>query len=56
MTVGEMRLAISKVYDGQKWKDKVRDMSDSQVTAIYHKMIGSGQIKQNRGPVYKVIG
>lgn len=56
MDINSMRLAVMKVYDGQKWKDKVHEMSDSQVTAIYHKMIGSGQIKQNRGPVYKVIG
>lgn len=47
MSIEEMRRAVSKAYDGQKWKDKVRDMSDAQVTAIYHKMAGSGQIKKN---------
>ena len=45
MTVGEMRRAISKTYDGKKWKDRVRNMSDSQVTAIYCKMTNSGHIK-----------
>lgn len=45
MTVGEMRRAISKAYDGKKWKDRVRKMTDEQVTAIYYKMTSSGQIK-----------
>lgn len=45
MSVEEMRRAISKAYDGKKWKDKVRAMSDGQVTAIFYKMASSGQIK-----------
>jgi hypothetical protein len=53
MDVKDMRKAVSDEYDGEKWKDKVRNMSDAQVVAIYYRMIGCGQVKQNRGPVYK---
>ncbi len=55
MDIHTMRLAVSRAYNGQKWKDRVRDMSDEQVMAIYHKMLGSGQVKKNRGPVYKQL-
>ena len=55
MSVAEMRRAIGKVYDGEKWKEKVRNMSDAQVTAIYYKMINAGQIKRNTYNPYKLL-
>lgn len=30
-----MRLAVSRAYRGDKWKEKVRAMSDQQVIALY---------------------
>lgn len=35
MTTAQKRVALSKVYDGPKWAEKVRKMSDQQVVAIY---------------------
>ena len=35
MTVREMRHAISKVYPGKSWKEKVADMPEDQVVAVY---------------------
>lgn len=36
MTVQEMKVAISRVYQTESWKKKVKNMHDSQVIAIYH--------------------
>ena len=35
MTVEEQRTAISKVYPTEKWKNKVENMPEDQVIAIY---------------------
>jgi hypothetical protein len=35
MTTDEKRLAIARVYPGKKWEDKVMNMSESQVIAVY---------------------
>lgn len=52
-SIEQMRNEVSKAYNGQKWKDKVRNMSDAQVTAIYYKMNGTGQVKKNTYDPYK---
>lgn len=42
MTVEQMREAIAGVYKGWKWKDKVANMPEDQVMAIYFKFQSSG--------------
>lgn len=44
MSVDLMRDAILKVYDGQKWKDKVARMSDNQIIAVYYKFLNNNQL------------
>lgn len=36
-SMNEKRSFVSSMYDGPKWKNKVKHMSDIQVTAIYLK-------------------
>lgn len=35
--INEKRSYVENMYDGPRWKNKVRHMSDIQVTAIYLK-------------------
>lgn len=35
--IGIMRDEVSKMYQGDRWKRRVKKMPDSQVTAIYLK-------------------
>lgn len=44
MTVSEMRELVSSVYAGQKWKDRVKYMSDDQVIAIYWQFVKKGKL------------
>lgn len=44
-TVQEERTSLASVYPGRAWSDKVRRMSDSQVTAIYLRLKQQGKIK-----------
>ena len=44
MTVSDMRELISSVYAGQKWKDRVRNMSEDQVIAIYWQFVKKGKL------------
>lgn len=55
MTVEQMRVSISKVYDSWKWRNRVANMSSSQVIAIYKRMEVTGQlnVKKNKGEKYK---
>lgn len=39
MDVNSMRDYIGDAYSGYKWKDKVENMSDRQVMAIYFRMV-----------------
>lgn len=34
--VDQMRSAIFDVYSGYSWKDRVRNMADNQVIAVYY--------------------
>lgn len=46
MSVEAMRAVLKKQYNGAyKWVNRVNNMSDAQVIAVYKRMIGSGQIK-----------
>ena len=38
--VSEMRIAVSRVYNGRKWKIKVDNMDDRQVMALYYRFYG----------------
>ena len=46
MQTWEMREAIIKAYPNSKtWPEKVKKMSDSQVQAVYFRLLGKGLIK-----------
>lgn len=46
MSVEAMRAVLKKQYNGAyKWVNKVNNMSESQVIAVYKRMQGSGQLK-----------
>lgn len=46
MSVEQMRHVLSQQYGGApKWVNKVKNMSDKQVMAIYFRMLSAGQIK-----------
>jgi hypothetical protein len=40
-----MRKAVEKVYDGEKWKDKVSKMSEAQIIAVYYRFLNSKKLK-----------
>ena len=35
MTIEQMRAELAKLYSGEKWQNRVKAMSNSQVVAIY---------------------
>ena len=43
MTVSQMRARITEVYAGKSWKQKVDNMSEGQVIAVYHSFLNSGK-------------
>lgn len=46
MAIWEMREAILKAYpNSASWKEKVKKMSDSQVQAVYFRLLGKGVIR-----------
>lgn len=45
MSIEQMRQAIEKVYEGEKWKEKVSKMQDKQVLAIYRRFLDKKMIK-----------
>lgn len=49
MTVEAMREVLKKQYNGAyKWCNKVNNMSDAQVQAVYFRMLRSGQLASTR--------
>lgn len=49
MSVEQMRAILIKQYNGAwKWINRVNKMSDSQVIAIYYRMLHAGQLKSAR--------
>lgn len=44
ITVGQMREKVKWVYHSPNWEDKVDDMSDKQVAAIYYKFLNEKKI------------
>lgn len=45
MTNEQTRKAVSDAYDGKGWKNKVIDMTDAQVIAVYISLKKQGRIK-----------
>ncbi len=45
LTAEHMRREIVKVYKGRRWEEKVRKMSDDQVTAVYLSFKRRGKIR-----------
>ena len=46
MSVEQMRDVLKKQYKGAwKWVDKVNNMHDEQVIAVYYRMRRAGQLK-----------
>ena len=48
MTPIQMRTAIASVYKGRKWKRKVDNMTDNQVTAIYLDFLKKGKFDESK--------
>lgn len=44
MTIAQQREALKGVYSGEKWQQKVDDMSDSQVHAIFLRLKAQGKV------------
>lgn len=44
MKTDEMRQRLAKVYQSQKWRDRVARMSQSQVFAVYTKFKLEGKV------------
>lgn len=44
MKIEAKREAVKGVYSGEKWKTKVDEMTDEQVTAIYSRLKGQGKV------------
>lgn len=42
-SVEDMRYAVMNVYPGHKWSNKVRDMSDNQIIAVYYDFLHRGK-------------
>lgn len=46
MSVEQMRAVLKKQYKGAcKWVNKVNNMHDKQVIAVYYRMSRAGQLK-----------
>lgn len=46
MSIDAMRAVLKKQYNSSyRWVTRVNSMSDSQVVAVYRRMLGSGQLK-----------
>ena len=45
MTTNEKRAAIARVYSSESWQQKVANMSDNQVIAIYQKFLADGKFE-----------
>lgn len=45
MNVNQQREALMKVYTGPAWIQKVKKMTEAQVTAIYLRLKSQGKLK-----------
>ena len=44
MNIATMRCAVADAYPRRTWKEKVKNMSDEQVLAIYKSMSNDGRL------------
>lgn len=44
MSPEQKRAAITRAYPGDKWQKRVEKMSDSQVSVIYSRLLGTGKL------------
>ncbi len=44
MNISQKREALKGAYSGEKWIEKVNNMSDEQVQAIYLRLKGQGKV------------
>lgn len=40
-----MRIALKKVYNGEKWRLRVSKMPEYQIVALYYKFLKQGKLK-----------
>lgn len=45
MNVNQMRVRVAECYPGPRWAQKVRQMNDDQVIAIFYKLSKKRMIK-----------
>ena len=45
MNVNQMRVRVAECYPGPRWAEKVQQMNDDQVIAIYYRLSKTGIIK-----------
>lgn len=46
MSIEQMRNAVSNAYDSWRWRERVSQMPNAQVIAIYKNMEGRGQLNK----------
>lgn len=44
MTTEQMRQALLTAYSGQKWREKVKRMSDGQVFVVYNRLKNNNKL------------
>ena len=52
MTVEAMRSALGEVYPGDRWKNKVKEMPDAQIVAMYKRMEAQGQLFKHTSELF----
>ena len=45
MSIEMMRYYVKRAYPGKAWEKKVSKMPDSQVSAIYQRLLNNGKLK-----------
>ena len=55
MTAAQMRCAIYDAYPGDSWHEKVNNMSDNQVVAVYMRFLAKGQFSPTKELEDKII-
>lgn len=50
ISVDDMRFLVSQVYKGDKWKYKVKHMTDRQVIALYFSFCEKGKFNKKPKP------
>lgn len=51
MEISEMRKKIARVYPGEKWQNKVKNMDKKQVFAVYMRFLNDGKFEKPKKEV-----